>query len=118
MPTYVPIPWLQWKRHRVFGIVREAETGRPLAGLLVSALDKDIWKDDYLGQGETDAEGRFEIRFTDADFKDIGESKPDLYLCVTKAGRDEPLVDTSARVRRNASEEEYFEIDVPRSVLE
>lgn len=117
MPTYVPIPWIQWKRHRVFGIVREAETGRPLAGLLVTALDKDIWKDDFLGQCETDGEGCFEIRFTDADFKDVGESKPDLYLCVTKAGRDEPLVDTSARVRMNASEEEYFEIEVPRGVL-
>lgn len=113
MPQFLPVPWIQWKRHRVFGIVREEGTGQPLAGLLVYALDKDVFKDDYLGQCETNAEGRFEIRFTDADFKDFGEARPDIYLCVRRAGQDTPLVDTSNRVRRDASEEEYFEIDVP-----
>jgi len=117
MPTYLPIPWIQWKRHRVFGTVREAGTGRPLPGLIVNAIDKDVLKDDYLGQCETNAEGRFEIRFTDSDFKDIGESKPDIYLCIRRVGREEPIVDTSHQIRRNASEEEYFEIDVPADAL-
>ena len=118
MPKFLPIPWIQWKRHRVWGVVVEAETGRPLQGLLVNALDKDVLMDDFLGQCETDAEGKFEIRFTDADFKDFGETKPDIYLTVFAADSSEPIADTSYAVRENASQEEYFELEIPRAALE
>ena len=118
MPKFLPVPWIQWQRHRVWGVVVEAETGRPLEGLLVNALDKDVLMDDYLGQCETNADGKFEIRFTDADFKDIGESKPDIYLTVFKAGSPEPIADTSCELREDASREEYFELEIPKAALE
>ena len=50
---------------------------------------------------------------TDADFKDLLESHPDIYLCVFVPGDPEPIVDTSCEVRENASHEEYFELEVP-----
>lgn len=112
MPRFVPVPWLQWKHHRVSGVVVERESRKPLPGLMVNAFDKDVFKDDYLGQCETDAEGRFEIRFSDADFKDLGEAHPDLYLSVYRQGRSSPIHDTSYAVRQGAGEHEYFEIEI------
>jgi hypothetical protein len=117
MPKFLPVPWIRWQRFRVEGVVREQETGRPLTGLLVCAYDKDVIQDDYLGGAETDANGCFEIRFTDADFKDAMESRPDLYLCVFAPGVREPVHDTSFVIRRNAGEEEYYDIEIPRSGL-
>ena len=117
MPDFLQVPWLQWKRFIVSGVVREAESGRAVPGLLVNAFDQDLVKDDYLGQCETDADGRFEIRFTDADFKDVVESRPDLYLCVIAPGSREPVHDTRYEVRENADREEFFEIEIPRTAL-
>lgn len=117
MPKFLPVPWFRWKRFRVEGVIREQESGRPLAGLLVRAFDKDVIRDDYLGEAETDASGRFEICFTDADFKDVVESQPDLYLCVFAAGRDGPVHDTSYAIRRNASDAEYYEIEISAKSL-
>jgi carotenoid cleavage dioxygenase len=117
MPDFIPVPWIQWQRFRVEGIVREHESGRPLPGVMVCAFDKDVVKDDFLGQCQTDDEGRFTIRFTDADFKDALETRPDLYLCVFVPGHAEPIHDTSCAVRRNATDEEYFEVEIPRSSL-
>ena len=86
MPSFLPVPWVTWQRFCVAGVVRERETRRPLQGLVVCAYDKDLITDDYLGECATDGEGRFEIRFTDADFKDAVETRPDLYLCVFERG--------------------------------
>jgi hypothetical protein len=112
MPKFLPVPWLRWQRFRVEGVIREKESGRPLAGLLVRAFDKDVVHDDFLGEAETDASGRFEIRFTDADFKDVVESRPDLYLCVFAPGRKDAVHDTSFAIRRNASDDESYEIEI------
>ena len=113
MPRSLPIPWLQWKRYRVEGVVRDAESATPVAGLRVCAFDKDLVYDDFLGECETDAEGRFAIGFTDADFKDMVESKPDLYLSVFRPGDSEPIADTRGELRENAERLEIYEITVP-----
>lgn len=118
MSKFLRVPWIRWKRFRVGGVVRVEGSREPLAGLRVAAFDQDFLKDDYLGDAETDAEGRFEIRFDDSAFKDLTESQPDLYLFVFPPEGTEPIVDTSYDVRENASEDEFFEIDVPRSALE
>ena len=117
MPKFLPVPWVQWRRFSVAGVIREEGSGRPLPGLMVCAFDQDIVKDDYLGECETDAEGRFEIRFSDADFKDAIESQPDLYLCVFEPGNADPIHDTSYSVRKNASDEEFYDIEIAASFL-
>jgi carotenoid cleavage dioxygenase len=117
MPSFLPVPWIRWQRFVVDGVVREQESGRPLSGLVVCAFDKDLIKDDYLGECETDAAGRFEIRFTDADFKDAMESRPDIYLCVFAPGTREPVHDTSLALRKDAGDEEHYELAIPRGSL-
>jgi carotenoid cleavage dioxygenase len=115
MPRFLPVPWLRWKRFRVEGVVRERESGRPLSGYQVRAYDKDVLRDDFLGDATTDAAGRFAIDFTDARFKDLFESQPDLYLCVFAPGVAEPVHDTEYAIRENASQEETYEIEVDAS---
>jgi hypothetical protein len=51
MAKSVPVPWIQWQRYRITGLVREEESERPLPGLMVCAYDKDVIKDEYLGEG-------------------------------------------------------------------
>lgn len=112
MSSFLPVPWFRWKRFRIDGVVRDRNSARPLAGFHVRAFDKDAVRDDFLGDATTDADGRFAIHFTDAQFKDVFESRPDIYLCIFAPGVDEPVHDTSYAIRENASHEEYFEIAV------
>jgi hypothetical protein len=51
-------------RYRVSGLIREQGTRRPLLGLVVRGFDADVVLDDLLGETRTDAEGHFEIVFT------------------------------------------------------
>jgi hypothetical protein len=102
-------------RSRIFGVLREAESGRPLAGLRVRAFDKDVFFDDALGAATTDAAGRFEIDFTELKFRDVVEQRPDLYLRVLSPGEERELFVTS--VRRDAKGDEDFEVRIPRASL-
>jgi len=109
----IPVPWIQWRRFQVAGVVLEEKTHAPLAGYGVQAFDKDVVSDDFLGESTTDEAGRFEIRFTDADFKDALESQPDIYLVVLAPDTAQPVHDTRHAIRRDASQDEYFEISIP-----
>lgn len=115
MPRFLPVPWFRWNRFRIVGVIRERGSRRPLPGYQVRAFDKDLVRDDFLGDATTDAEGRFAIHFTDAQFKDVFESRPDLYLCVFAPGVSEPVHDTSYAIRENASQEEMYEIELDTS---
>jgi hypothetical protein len=102
-------------RYRIFGVVREAESGRSLAGLLVRAFDKDLLFDDPLGGATTDAFGRFEIDFTELKFRDGFELRPDLYLRVLSPADERELLVTP--VKRDAKGDEDFEVRIPRATL-
>ena len=61
---------------RVSGVLREQETNRVLPGLRVSASDRDLLVDDYLGETTSDEAGRFEIRFTEDLFPGLVRAAP------------------------------------------
>jgi hypothetical protein len=98
---------------QVTGRVEEAETGRPLAQLVVRAFDRDPVFDDKLGFATTDDQGRFAIRFGTADFRDLWESRPDLYLRVYDAAGTRLLHETTDAIRWNASTSEHYRIRIP-----
>lgn len=100
------------QRFRISGTVGEEETGRPLADLIVRAFDKDVVADDPLGFATTDADGRFEIFYTEAQFRDVVEARPDVYLQVYDRTGRRLLEETRNAVRRNASEDETFQIAI------
>jgi hypothetical protein len=101
-------------RYRIFGVVREAESGLPLAGLRVQAFDEDLLFDDDLGGATTDEAGRFEIDFTELRFRDVVEQRPDVYLRILATDRRELFV---TRVRRDAKGDEDFDVRIPRESL-
>jgi hypothetical protein len=102
---------------RILGTVKEEESDRPLAGLLVRAYDEDLVKDDHLGDAITDAAGAFEIQYTEAQFRDLHETLPDLYLRIYDASGKRLLHTTEKNVRKNALVVERFEIQIPRAKL-
>ena len=102
---------------RVLGTVVEAESGRPLEGLRVRGYDKDLLKDDYLGEVATDAAGRFELAYSEVQFRDFNETLPDLYLKVYDASGKRLLHSTKKALRRSAQVEERYEIKIPRAKL-
>ena len=98
----------------VSGSVLEDETERPLAGMLVRLYDKDVVLDDFLGETQTNAAGRFELAFTEAQFRDVFETRPDLYLRVYDPSGTQLLHSTESEVRFNAEHDEFFEVRIAR----
>jgi hypothetical protein len=109
---------MDW-RYRVTGTVREAESGRALAGLQVRGFDHDLLSpDDALGDARTDAEGHFTLEYTDEAFRSVLDERPDLYLRVFDASGARELHTTRRELRRSASSDEHFDIRIPRGRLE
>jgi hypothetical protein len=102
---------------RVFGTIEEEETGRPLAELIVRAFDRDLVFDDKVGFATTNADGRFEIRFNREDFRDISESRPDLYLRIFDRSGSREIYNTADSIRSNASPSESYRIRIPARSL-
>jgi hypothetical protein len=102
---------------RIFGVVEEAETGRPLANLVVRAFDRDLVLDDKVGYTSTDDDGHFEIRFGTRRFRDVIESQPDLYLQIYDRTGVRLLHETTDAIRWNASRNEEYRIQIPASAL-
>ena len=101
---------------RVVGTVVEEESGRPLAGLVVRAYDKDILFDDKLGSVATNAKGEFELSYTETQFRDFNETQPDLYLKVFDASGRKLLLSTKKQVRQ-AEVLERYDLRIPRAKL-
>jgi hypothetical protein len=102
---------------RIFGLIEELETGRPLPNLVIRAFDRDLIFDDKLGYTNTDDDGRFEIRFGTDRFRDLFESKPDLYLRIYDRDGIRLIHETSDAIRWNASKSEKYRIQIPASAL-
>lgn len=102
---------------RVIGTIVEQESGKPLEGLRVRAYDKDWVFDDDLGETTTDADGRFEISYTEVQYRDLEETQPDVYLRVYDAGGSRLLYSSEKAVRRSAQVIEHFDIKIPREKL-
>jgi hypothetical protein len=102
--------------YRVTGSVVDDVSGEPRPGLLVRAYDRDLVVDDPLGETRTDAAGRFEIVFTEAQFRDFLETRPDPYVRVYDARGEHVLYTTRAEARRDSRGDEHFEIRLSRSL--
>ena len=100
---------------RVRGLVVEAETGRALAGMLVRLYDKDVVLDDFLGEARSDGSGHFELSFSEAQFRDVFETRPDLYLHVYDPSGRNLLHTSESHVRFNAQRDEFFEVRIRRT---
>lgn len=102
---------------RVIGTVVEQESGKPLQGLRVRAYDKDLIFDDKLGDTLTDAAGKFEISYSEAHFRDLEETEPDVYIRIYDPTGKKLLYTTEKAVRRSASVLERFDVKIAKEKL-
>jgi hypothetical protein len=67
--------------YRVMGVVRHPN-GRPAVGVRVHAFDRDLRREEFLGEARTNARGGFEIPYTADRFARAGKGTADLLLRV------------------------------------
>jgi hypothetical protein len=99
------LPANVWSARGTVGYV----DGTPAAGLSVTLYDLDRLYDDILGSTHTDEQGRFELRYSSADFADLFEKRPDLYLRLHSADGSE-IYSSRDAVRVDAGQRENFSI--------
>ncbi len=102
---------------KISGVIRELGSGRPLAELLVRAYDKDLIYDDLLGNAVTDNAGRFEMKYTGKDFKELFDNSPDIYLKIMDKDGSRVIYSNADSVRWDAGKDEFFEIEIPMHKL-
>lgn len=98
---------------RISGRVVDRESGAGISGLLVRAYDKDLLFDDLLGTATTGADGAFELRYAESDFRELFERRPDVYLSLYD-GPGKFLLHTKDAIRWNAGTDETFEVKIDR----
>jgi hypothetical protein len=85
------------------------ETGRPLPGLDVQALDADILHDDPMGKGQTDADGICRITV------EMGSwciENPDIYV-VVRSKDGQVLASTRGAFLRDVTQDVFLEVPIP-----
>jgi carotenoid cleavage dioxygenase len=102
---------------RIVGTVVEAESKQPIEGLRVRGYDEDWVFDDKLGEARTDAEGRFEISYSEVQFRDLEETLPDVYIRIYDPSGKVLLYSSEQAVRSNAMVLERFDVEIPRAKL-
>lgn len=102
---------------KIHGHVVEDESGKDLGGFFLKAYDKDLFFDDLVASAETDEHGCFEMAYTEKDFRELFERKPDLYFVVSVKFDGCPIHSTIGQVRWNAGTDEQVEIRIPRHKL-
>lgn len=103
---------------KVSGCVYEAGSRTGIPGLVVKAFDKDLVKDDNLGETLTDNQGNFSIVYDKKDFGERLEGNPDLYIVVKTADRNHVLYTSKHNICREAKKSEYFDIPIAKTKLE
>lgn len=105
---------------KLTGRVYDTENKVGISNLVVEAFDKDLLKSDKLGQTKTDHDGKFEITYTEANFKGIlekFEGNPDLYIVVKTSDLSQVLYSSEKNIRNDASTNEHFDVPIPNATL-
>lgn len=102
-------------RYHLTGIIVDSRSGRPIPGLRVRTYDKDFFRDQLLGDGHTDDNGRYEITFDRDDLTGPLvrlERHPDLFVVVfDQAGRQ--IYSTERSVVVDAGRETTIDLRIP-----
>lgn len=106
---------IQKDEYMVNGQIVHPKTGKPLPGVVVEAVDKDVSQNDLLGLDTTDDNGQFEIVFTAKDFQEHGEGPPEVFL---RAGvdRENMVPVTEAAMKLQPGTAETVKITAPEAL--
>lgn len=103
---------------KLYGKVREEESGIGVPNLVVKAIDKDFLFDDLLGATTTDEDGDFEIVYEGEDYEELFDKGPDIYLKIKTPDRKKVIYSTEENVRFESDKVEEFTINIPRKLLD
>jgi hypothetical protein len=106
-PPATPATWV------VRGRVTDAK-GQGIGGLIVNVFDKDLIYDDRLGQTDTDASGAYSLTYRTEDFRDLIETKPDIYLKVTDQ-KGKLLYSTKEAIKYEVGRVEVINMEVGKT---
>ena len=95
------------------GLILDARRETPLKGCKVLLS----FGEQSLANATSDDDGRFEIRFNLDDFRDVAESRPDLYLRVFDRSGLHEIHQTTDAIRWNASTLERYTLRIPARAL-
>ena len=94
------------------GNVLNKTNRQPLAGVRVTAYDRDRMRDDLLGQAMTDQRGNFTISFRSRDFTDEKNEKfPAIYIKIRNQ-QGQLIYNSRKRPRLNSKRNEFFQISI------
>ncbi|MBC7777549.1 MAG: hypothetical protein H7246_19100 [Phycisphaerae bacterium] len=101
--------------YSVSGIIRDSYSGKALSKLKVRAFDKDFFRDQLLGDGISDENGRYEIKFNREDFTGPIiklERHPDIFVLVYDEN-DNLVYSTEKSVIIDAGRHTTLDLNIP-----
>ncbi len=102
------------ERQILKGLVSGEKDGRPLEGLTVEVLHKDLRKNEQVKSNITDKDGRFSIIYETSDFN---QAESEIYLQILNRKGDIISVQTESVFGHSGSWED-FEVKVPEAAVE
>lgn len=103
------------KHFRVFGKIRESESGKGIPGLTVEVMDADLLIDELIGTVQSDPDGSFSIDFPPAQLPAFYREKPDIYLNI-KLPDGKLIASTRNHLRTDAQTDTEINVDISRQV--
>lgn len=100
----------------ISGSVRDLDTGRGITGVRVRVMDKDIFRDDCLGECSTDDQGGFRLPYTQEASRDLLPDRPDVYV-VVEGPEGKVLGTTSDETRLDVQGDVEVNIHIPHARL-
>lgn len=103
------------KHFRVFGKIREAESGKGIPGLTVEVMDADLFIDELIGTVQSDPDGSFFIDFPPPLLPIHYREKPDIYLNI-KLTDGKLIASTRNNLRMDVQNSSEINVDISRPV--
>ncbi|MCP4601374.1 MAG: hypothetical protein GY847_12760 [Proteobacteria bacterium] len=101
---------------KIYGKVRNIDTGSGVAGVKVQVMDKDLFFNDLLGEVVTHSNGLFQIEYHEETSRDLFKDQPDVYL-VVRTDKDEVIGTTKEDIQFNVEKALEVNIDISHTAL-
>lgn len=103
------------KKFRLYGKIRNAESGKGIAGLIVEIKDADLFVDEVIGTTKTGRGGAFSVNFPPSTFLPAYREKPDIYLSVKSPG-GQLIVSTRNDLKTDVESDTEINVDISRQI--
>ncbi|NTW07154.1 MAG: hypothetical protein HGA29_04845 [Syntrophaceae bacterium] len=103
------------KKFRLYGKIRNAESGKGIPGLIIEVKDADLFIDEVIGTAKTGRGGSFSINFPPSQFLPAYREKPDIYLSV-KSPSGKLIASTRNALKPDVERNTEINVDIPRQI--